>query len=140
MEAIVRDMFAEPSAPPVLVLRDWDAVEDGSRPFRVLCDTNIVGFWRYVHEGAARPLREAHHLCFPPYPRLANTLNFARFGNRKHFLGDQEPSRPTSGLEVSHLLGSLSPEQYRNIRDHNARVSHRVGLHTRVQKGRDNGK
>ena len=41
MEAIVRDMFAELAAPPVLVFPDWDAVEDGSRPFWVYCDANI---------------------------------------------------------------------------------------------------
>ena len=42
--AIVRDMFAELAAPPALVLLDWDAVKDGSRPFRVYCDASIDGF------------------------------------------------------------------------------------------------
>ena len=41
MEAIVRDMLAELAAPPVLVFPGWDAVEDGSRLFRVYCNASI---------------------------------------------------------------------------------------------------
>ena len=44
MEDIVRDMLAELAAPPVLIFPDWDAVEEGSRPFRVYCDASIDGF------------------------------------------------------------------------------------------------
>ena len=44
MEVIVRGLLAELSAPPVLVLSDWDAVEGGSRPCRVYCDDVIDSF------------------------------------------------------------------------------------------------
>ena len=40
----MRDMLAELAVPPALVFPDWDAVEDGSRPFRVHCDASIDGF------------------------------------------------------------------------------------------------
>ena len=60
MEVIVRDMFAELAAPPVLVFSDWDAVEDGSRPFRVYCDASIDGFGatlgQYQPDGSVRPI------------------------------------------------------------------------------------
>ena len=37
MEAIVRELLAELSKPPILVFPDWDAVEDGSRPLLLCC-------------------------------------------------------------------------------------------------------
>ena len=60
MEAIVRDMLAELAAPPVLVFPVWDAVEDGSRPFRVYCDATIDGFGATLEQeqpgGSVRPI------------------------------------------------------------------------------------
>ena len=44
MEVIVRQNLAELAAPPILIFPDWDAVADGSRPFRVYCDACIDGF------------------------------------------------------------------------------------------------
>ena len=43
-EAIVHDMLAGLADPPVLVFPDQDAVEDGSRPFRMYYDASIEGF------------------------------------------------------------------------------------------------
>ena len=55
----MRDMLAELVAPPVLVFPDWDAVEDGSRPFRVYCDASI-GFGATLEQeqldGSVRPI------------------------------------------------------------------------------------
>ena len=60
MEVIVRDMLAELAVPPVLVFPDWDAVEDGSRPFRVYCDASIDGFGAALEQeqpdGSVRPI------------------------------------------------------------------------------------
>ena len=50
-EAIVRDMLADLAAPPVLVFPGWDAVEDGSRLFRVYCDASIDGFGATFEQG-----------------------------------------------------------------------------------------
>ena len=60
MEVIVRDMLAELADPPVLVFPDWDAVADGSRPFRVYCDASIDGFGATLDQeqpdGSVRPI------------------------------------------------------------------------------------
>ena len=60
MEAIVCGMSAELTAPQILVFPDWDAVEDGSRPFRVYCDGNIDGFGGTLRQeqpdGSVRPI------------------------------------------------------------------------------------
>ena len=40
----MREILAELTNPLVLVFLDWDAVADGTRPFRVYCDTCIDGF------------------------------------------------------------------------------------------------
>ena len=44
MEAIVRELLAELSTPPVLVYPNRDAVTDNSRPFRLYCDASVDGF------------------------------------------------------------------------------------------------
>lgn len=44
VEAIVRGLRAGLSAPPVVVFKDWDAVAEGSRPFRLYCDASVDGF------------------------------------------------------------------------------------------------
>ena len=48
------------AAPPVLVFSDWDAVEDGSRHFRVYCNASIDGFGATLEqeqpEGSLRPI------------------------------------------------------------------------------------
>ena len=60
MEAIVRDILTELTAAPVLVFPDWDAVEDGSRSFRVYCDASIDGFGSTLEQdqpdGSVRPI------------------------------------------------------------------------------------
>ena len=42
MEEAVRGLVAELTAPPILVFRDWDAVIDKSRPFRLHCDASTM--------------------------------------------------------------------------------------------------
>ena len=48
------------AAPPILVFPDWDAVADGSRPFRVYCDACIDGFGAALEQeqldGSVRPI------------------------------------------------------------------------------------
>ena len=44
MEAIVRTLLKELSAPPVMVNPDWYAVPDNSRPFLLYCDASVDGF------------------------------------------------------------------------------------------------
>ena len=60
METIVRDMLTELATLPVLVFPDWDAVEDGSRPFRVYRDASVDGFGATLDEeqpdGFVRPI------------------------------------------------------------------------------------
>ena len=60
MEAIGRDVLAELAAPPVLVFSDWDAVGDGSRPFRICCDASIDDFDATLEQeqpdGSVRPM------------------------------------------------------------------------------------
>ena len=51
MEAIVRDMLAELAALPVLVFPDQDAVENGSRSFRVYHDPRIDCFVATLEQG-----------------------------------------------------------------------------------------
>ena len=43
MEDTVRALLAELAAPPILVLPDWDAVIDTTRPFRLHCDASTAG-------------------------------------------------------------------------------------------------
>ena len=43
METIVRELLAELAKPPILVFPDWDAVEDGTRPFLLCCDASNDG-------------------------------------------------------------------------------------------------
>ena len=44
MEAIVRELLAELSTPPVLVYPNCDGVTDNSRPFLLYCDASVDGF------------------------------------------------------------------------------------------------
>ena len=44
MEAIVRELLAELSTPPVLVYPNWHGVTDNSRPFLLYCDASVHGF------------------------------------------------------------------------------------------------
>ena len=44
MEVIVRKTLANLAAPPILVIPDWAAVTNGSRPFHVYGDACIDGF------------------------------------------------------------------------------------------------
>ena len=44
MEAIVRELRAALSTPPVLVYPNWDGVTDNSRPFLLYCDASVDGF------------------------------------------------------------------------------------------------
>ena len=43
MEEAVRALLAELTAPPILVLRDWNTVIDKSRPFRLHCGASTDG-------------------------------------------------------------------------------------------------
>ena len=60
MEAIVRTLLEELSAPPFLVYPDWDSVADNSRPFLLYCDATIDGFGATLEQeekgGSIRPL------------------------------------------------------------------------------------
>ena len=60
MEAIVRTLLEEPSAPPVLVYPNWDAVTDNSRPFLLCCDASVDGFGATLEQeqkdGSIRPV------------------------------------------------------------------------------------
>ena len=46
--------------PPVLVIPDWDAASNGSRPFRLNCDASIDGFGGTLEQeqpdGSIRPI------------------------------------------------------------------------------------
>ena len=44
MKKLVREILAELTTPPILVLPDWDAVADGSRPFHAYFGACIDGF------------------------------------------------------------------------------------------------
>ena len=44
MEATICAILHELTEPPTLVYRDWDAVTDNSRPFRLFCDASLDGF------------------------------------------------------------------------------------------------
>ena len=44
MEAIVRELLAELSTPPVLVYPNWDGVTDNFLPFLLYGDTSVDGF------------------------------------------------------------------------------------------------
>ena len=50
MEVIVREILAELANPPILVLPDWDAVADGSRPFNVYGNACADGFGAALHQ------------------------------------------------------------------------------------------
>ena len=60
MEDIVRALFAELAAPPILVFPDWDAVIDTSRPFRLHCDASTAGLGATLEQeqpdGSIRPI------------------------------------------------------------------------------------
>ena len=60
MEAIVRKLLEDLSAPPVLVYPDWDAVADNSRPFLLYCDASVDGFGATLEQeqkdGSIRPI------------------------------------------------------------------------------------
>ncbi|CAB1107618.1 unnamed protein product [Ectocarpus sp. CCAP 1310/34] len=51
MEQAVCVLLSELANPPVLVYPDWDAVSDGSRPFRLYCDASRVGFGGTLEKG-----------------------------------------------------------------------------------------
>ena len=44
MVKLTQEILAELATPPILVLPNWDAVADDSRPFNVYCDACIDGF------------------------------------------------------------------------------------------------
>ena len=56
----MREILAELANPPILVLPDWDAVADGSRPFHVYCEACIDGFGAALEQeqtdGSVRPI------------------------------------------------------------------------------------
>ncbi|CAB1100851.1 unnamed protein product [Ectocarpus sp. CCAP 1310/34] len=60
MESAVRQLLAELASPPVLVYPDWDAVSDGSRPFRLYYDASKDGFGGTLEQeqpdGSVRPI------------------------------------------------------------------------------------
>ncbi|CAB1107716.1 unnamed protein product [Ectocarpus sp. CCAP 1310/34] len=60
MESAIRQPLAELASPPVLVYPDWDAVSDGSRPFRLYCDASKDGFGGTLEQeqpdGSVRPI------------------------------------------------------------------------------------
>ena len=43
-EAIVRELLAELSTPPVFIYSNWDGVTDYSRPFLLYCDVSVDSF------------------------------------------------------------------------------------------------
>ena len=59
MEAIVRELLAELSTPPVLVYPNWDGVADNSSPFLLYCDASVDGF------GATLEQEEDDHTIRP---------------------------------------------------------------------------
>ena len=69
MEVIVPEVIAELAALPILVFPDWDAVADGSRPFRVLRRVHRR-FWGCTRIGATGRLSAAHRLHEPCYHRF----------------------------------------------------------------------
>ena len=60
MEDTVRALLAELATPPILVVPDWDAVVDTSRPFRLHCDANTAGLGATLEQeqsdGSIRPI------------------------------------------------------------------------------------
>ena len=60
MEATVRALLRELAAPSVLVVPDWDAVVDKSRPFRLHCDASADGIGATLEQeqldGSIRPI------------------------------------------------------------------------------------
>ena len=60
MEKLVREILAELATPPILVFPDWDAVDDGSRPFHVCCDACIhrfgAAFEQEQADGSIKPM------------------------------------------------------------------------------------
>lgn len=83
-EAIVHELLAELSVPPVLVFPYWDAVEHASRPFSGVLQ----------HLGRRSPTPRANRcLRQPRPPRLEETLDSARLQSRQHCMCHQAPSR-----------------------------------------------
>ena len=60
MEDTVRALLAELATPPILVVTDWDAVIDTSRPFRLHCDASTAGLGAILEQeqpdGSIRPI------------------------------------------------------------------------------------
>lgn len=60
MEVVVRKLLHQLSEPPVLVYPNWDAVEDGSPPFRLHCDASKDGLGATLeqeqHDKSIRPI------------------------------------------------------------------------------------
>lgn len=59
MEDAVRTLFAELTAPSILIFPDWDKVTDKSRPLRLYCDVSTAGFGASLEQeqyyGTLRP-------------------------------------------------------------------------------------
>ena len=81
MEAIVRELLAELSTPPVLVYPNWDGVTDNSRPFLLYCDASVDGFGATLEqEQTTTPSAPACSSAAPP--SSLNVIGPARLGSR----------------------------------------------------------
>ena len=123
VEVIVRDILAELAAPPFLVFSDWDAVEDGSRPFRVYCGASIDCFGATLEQeqpdGSVRPIAYVSRATLDS----GRHCKPARFGSRQHRTGNQAPLRLPLRYEVLHFLGPHKAlENVGKVGDHNAQV------------------
>ena len=138
MEKLAREILAELTTPPVLVLPDWDAIADGSRPFHVYCDACIDGF------GAALEQEQTDGS-----KKSIAYISRATFDSERHRTPlDLEIDRIVSALK--RLRGYIWGTKFRilsdhkalenigKVGDHNARVQmmaripHRVRLHPRL--------
>ena len=74
MEEAVRGLLAELTAPPILIFRDWDAVIDKSRPFRLHCDASTDGLGATLEQ--EQPNDSIHPIVYISRATLANERNW----------------------------------------------------------------
>ena len=60
IEAIVRELLAELTTPPVLVDLNWDTVLDNSRPFFLYCNPSMDGYSCHPRKRTGRPHYSPH--------------------------------------------------------------------------------
>ena len=108
MEAIVRTLLEELSAPPVLLYPDWDVVADNSRHFLLYCDASFDGFEATVEQeqknGSIRPI------VFISRATLKSERHWTPF--------DLEAGSIV--CSIKHLRGYLRGTTFRTFSDHKA--------------------